>query len=111
MLPGGRQFLSEKLGTVHANSVLQTTYYSQPPGQCVATPGPSGEIDRTSHTRGTSNAAALASHLTMRLYDVIGHLRAESETVLTSEYDIVLLKALLVHGSDWEMPVSCMMTF
>jgi hypothetical protein len=101
MLPGGRQFLSEKLGTVHANSVLQTAYYSRPPGQCVATPGPSGEIDRTSHTRGTSNAAALASRLTMRLYDVIGHLRTESGTVLTSEYDIVLLKALLVHGSDW----------
>ena len=101
LLPGGRQFLGEKLGTAHANAILQTTYFNGPPGQCVATPGASGELDRIRHTRGTSNAAALASRSASSLFDVIGQLRTQHGASLPSEYDVVLLKTLLVHGADW----------
>lgn len=101
LLPGGRQFLSEKLGSAHPNAILQATFFSRPPGQCVAAPGASGELNRTWHTRGTSNAAALASRWASRLYDVIEQLRAQSGSHLSAEYDAVLLKALLVHGADW----------
>ena len=101
LLPGGRQFLSEKLGKAHANAILQTTCYNRPPGQCVAAPGASGELNHTLHTRGTSNAAALASRWASSLFDVIGQLRTQHGASLPSEYDVVLLKTLLVHGADW----------
>lgn len=100
-LPGGRQFLSEKLGNAHTNAILQTTFFNRPPGQCVAAPGTSGELNRTLHTRGTSNSAALASRWASSLFDVISQLRAHPGVNLPSEYDVVLLKALLVHGADW----------
>lgn len=100
-LPGGRQFLSEKLGNTHANAILHTTHFNRPPGQCVATPGASGELDRTIHTRGTSNAAALASRWASAFFDIIGQLRTQPGVSLPSEYDVVLLKTLLVHGADW----------
>ena len=100
-LPGGRQFLSEQLGSSHANAVLQTTPLHRPPGQRVAAPGTSGELDRTLYTRGTSNAAALASRWTGFLFDVIDRLRNGPGASLSSEYDVVLLKTLLVHGADW----------
>jgi hypothetical protein len=101
LLPGGRQFLSEKLGSTHPNVILQTTFSNRPPGQRVAAPGASGELDRTWHTRGTSNAAALASRWANSLCDVIDQLRTQPGASLPSEYDVVLLKTLLVHGADW----------
>lgn len=101
LLPGGRQFLSEKLGNTHINAVLEVRNYTKPPGQRVATPGLSGELNRTWHTRGTSNAAALASRWANFLYDIIEQLRAEPGAHLPAKYDAVLLKALLVHGADW----------
>jgi hypothetical protein len=99
--PGGRQFLFEKPGNMDTNAVLQTTYSNSPPGHCVATPGASGELDRTLYTRGTSNSAALASRGAAFLYDVLSDLRMQPGVNLPSTYDAVLLKALLVHGADW----------
>jgi len=101
LLPGGRQFLLEKLGNAHSNAILETTYFNRPPGQCVAAPGASGELDRTVHIRGTSNATALASRWADSLFDVIGQLRSQQGAGLSPEYDVVLLKTLLVHGADW----------
>jgi hypothetical protein len=100
-LPGGRQFLSEKPGNTHPKAILQTSSFSRPPGQRVAAPGPSGELDRTMHTRGTSNSAALASRWLGTLFDVIERLRAEPDVSLPHEYETVLLKTLLIHGADW----------
>ncbi len=101
-LPGGRQYLSEKLGSVHPKAVLQTTYFTSPPGQSVAAPGPSGELDRAMYTRGTSNSTALATRWATFLLEVIDRLRSQHGAALPPEYDVVLLKALLVHGTDWE---------
>lgn len=101
LLPGGRQFLREKLGNTHRNAVLETTSFVSPPGQCVAAPGAQGRLDRTWYMRGTSNAAALASRWANRLYEVLEQLRKEFGAQIPSEYDTVLIKALLVHGADW----------
>jgi hypothetical protein len=101
LLPGGRQFLQEKLVNTHNNAVLETTFSFSPPGQCVAAPGALGELDRTWYMRGTSNAAALASRWANRLYEVLERLRTEFGAQIPSEYDTVLIKALLVHGADW----------
>ena len=62
---------------------------------------PRGQLDRTYHTRGTSNAAALASRGANFLYDLIVHLRSQNGSNIPPEYDSVLIKALLVHGADW----------
>ena len=101
LLPGGRQFLNEKLGTTHAKATLQTNLSSRPPGQCVATPGNAGRLDRMMHTRGTSDAAALASRGASFLYDLIEQLRRQQDTSVPVDFDVVLIKALLVHGADW----------
>jgi len=100
-LPGGRQFVFEKLGNTHIRAVLQTREFGCAPGQLVATPGPAGQLDRTMYTRGTSNAAALASRWAALLLDVIGEIRMRYEADLPQEYDVVLLKTLLVHGTEW----------
>ena len=100
-LPGGRQFLLEKLGTAHPRATLQAAPFHRPPGQGVAAPGPTGELNRTWHTRGTSNAAALASRWANALFDMIDQLRPDSGGRLSASYDAVLLKTLLVHGADW----------
>ena len=99
--PGGRQFLSERLGHNHTNVVLQTPNYASLPGQCVATPGTQGQLDRTQYTRGTSNAAALASRGAGFIHDVIEQMRTQPGVDLPPQYDAVLIKALLVHGADW----------
>lgn len=101
LLPGGRQFLSEKMGTAHTSAVLQTANFSRPPGQRVAAPGSTDDLNRTSHTRGTSNSAALASRWAIALFDLLSQLREQVGTNLPPEYDVVLLKTLLVHGADW----------
>jgi hypothetical protein len=101
LLPGGRQFLSKKLGDANPNATLQATFINRPPGQRTAAPGAPGALDRTWHTRGTSNAAALASRWTGFLYDIIDQLRAQPGAPLPARYDAVLIKALLVHGADW----------
>jgi hypothetical protein len=101
LLPGGRQVLSERLGSTHPNAILQTTSFSSPPGQRVAAPGAAGELDCTIHTRGTSNAAAFASRWAVSVMDVVDQLRTLPEANLPPEYDVVLLKTLLLHGADW----------
>ena len=107
LLSGGRQFLDEKQGTTHSNAILQTNLYSWPPGQCVATPGSVGLLNQTVHTRGTSNAAALASRGVSFLYGLIDQLRQQPDTVIPEKFDVVLIKALLVHGADWADAKSC----
>ena len=102
LLPGGRQLMFEKMGTGHANATLQPHRSVSPPGQRVATPGTAGQLDRTCYTRGTSNAAALASHGAGALYRLVGDLRAQHGRRLPAEYDVVLTKALLAHGASWE---------
>ena len=101
LMPGGRQLLSEKLGTTHTNTTLALPRFNLSPGQRVATPGRQGLLNETNHARGTSNAAALASRGASLLYEVLEQLRAEQEGIPPPEYDAVLMKTLLVHGADW----------
>ena len=102
LLPGGRQLLTEKLGTVHTNATLRIANPVSPPGQRVATPGAAGQLDRTWYTRGTSNAAAVASRGAGLLNSLIEQLRQQPGVHVPQEYDVVLTKALLAHGAGWE---------
>lgn len=100
-ISGGRQFLIEKLGNAHPRATLQVSEFRSPPGQRVATPGDVGQLDQTVYTRGTSNAAAVASRGAGHLYRLIGQLREHSGVSLPEEYGVVLTKAMLAHGSAW----------
>ena len=101
LLPGGRQFLTEKLGSSHAKATLTLNDFHSPPGQRVAAPGNQGQLDQTVHARGTSNATALASRAASTIFDMIELLRSQPETDIPKRFDVVLAKALLVHGATW----------
>ena len=99
LLPGGRVLYRERpisrSAETHLNGVWHTP---QPPGQRVAAP-PDAAGD-TIYTRGTSNAAALATRWAAQAFDVLAALRAGNPGGLPSRYDAVMIKALLAHGAS-----------
>lgn len=106
ILPGGRQMLREKIDINGGNAILDTIGDSaRPPGQQVAYPGEQGSLDAIRYVRGTSNATALATRAACQIYDVLNDLRSQSESFPSSEFDVVLLKTLLVHGANCQFPL------
>ncbi|MBE2204172.1 MAG: S8 family peptidase [Chthoniobacterales bacterium] len=103
LLPGGRQFYSERLGNSHANATLDIAPATVAPGILAAAPSTApGQVDREKHTRGTSNATALATRSAAFLYEQLVSLRAEpGGDRLTDEFAAVLLKAMLIHTAAW----------
>ena len=101
LLSGGRQLLSEKLGTTHSQATLEVPQYSSPPGQRVAAAPDGGDVQRTRHSRGTSNATALASRAAGLVYGMLNDLGRGTDTDLPEDYDVVLTKALLAHSAAW----------
>jgi hypothetical protein len=99
LLPGGRVLYRERPisrpAETHLNGVWHTP---QPPGQRVAAP-PDAAGD-TIYTRGTSNAAALATRWAAQAFDVLAALRAGNPDGLPNRYDAVMIKALLAHGAS-----------
>lgn len=106
LLPGGRQSLSEKLGTDHEHVVLQLTQSRAAPGHKVAWPGEQGSLEATRYTRGTSNATALATRAAGYIYDRLQDLRGQSDAFPDESFDTVLMKTLLVHGAHCDVPLS-----
>ena len=102
LLPGGRQLLLEDPVPPPRKVVLRPDSSTRQPGQRVATPGSTGVLNATYHTSGTSNAAALASRGAYFFYELLQTLRAQSEGPIPEEFDAVLMKALLVHGAEWD---------
>lgn len=102
LFPGGRQLYSPSPSTALPPQFTVSTS-SRPPGVCVAAPGTRpGELNRTVHTRGTSNATALATRTAALIYERLIELRSEpGGDRLTEEYVAVILKALLAHGASW----------
>lgn len=103
LLPGGRQFYSERMGNTHENATLQTSPATIAPGIRSASPATiAGQLDKEKHSRGTSNATALATRSAAFLYDQLVSLRTEQGgEVLTDEYSAVLVKAMLIHTAAW----------
>ena len=71
-------------------------------GQEVATPSPSGALNRSMLTAGTSNAAALTTRAAHFIADALDELFANDEKPW---YELktraVMLKTLLAHGASW----------
>ena len=81
------------------NGVLKTSIAdSIPPGIKVAAPGDGG--NRIIYSKGTSNAAAIASNTAGKIYE--SFLEDDSlRSKLTGDYFAVTSKALLVHSATW----------
>ena len=84
------------------DSLLQPVKDSpQPPGIQVASPSARPEVlTNTSFRAGTSNAAAVATHYAGHVFEVLEDLRKEQPDELPFDFDAVLIKTLLVHGSS-----------
>jgi hypothetical protein len=101
--PGGRQLFHRPVGASDSPASFSLAEGNNPPGQCVACPGRAPlELDRTIHTRGTSNATALASRLGGKIYERLRDLKSEPGGDRLGDAEIaVLVKCLLVHGAAW----------
>ena len=104
MLPGGRLFYDLVPGSSSNPVRLRPSRSQRPPGNQVAVPGLRAfELDRLEHTRGTSNAAALASRLGALIHERLIQLRQDPfGDRLEDNILPVLIKAMLVHGASWD---------
>lgn len=101
LFAGGRQYYKPSIGTGHVR--LDTAIYISPPGNKVASPGSlAGELSATAYSCGTSNATALVSRAAGICYDSLQQIFSDQAAeVDASNYEVPLLKAMLVHGSSW----------
>ncbi len=101
--PGGRQLYLEPFGNAHELASFSVSDTFNPPGQRVAAPGQAPlELRRTVHTRGTSNATALATRCGAQIAERLDGLRNEIGGERLSDAELaVLVKCLLVHGASW----------
>jgi hypothetical protein len=100
LTPGGRLLLREKLPNPSNHAVVEMLDHSRGPGQCVATPPRNALAPTASYSRGTSNAAAIASRTAAQIYDVLQD-AAQITTPIPEEFIAVVLKTTLVHGASW----------
>ena len=99
LMPGGRQLFHAPLMEVGDLAVFEPDEKSiQPPGIRVAAPAREPmQLDRTSHTRGTSNATALATRQAALIYERLLSLRNDPGGDGWDErHTASLLKTLLV---------------
>jgi hypothetical protein len=101
IMNGGRQFFRHKAGSENP-ILLDPVITRQSPGIKVAVADKDGSLSKTRFTCGTSNAAALVSHASVKCYKSL-------DEVLVSQLDLseyepylpVILKAAVVHGAHW----------
>ncbi len=92
-LPGGRELYDDRKTELRTSQTRLV-------GQRVATPGHlHGGLTGTRLEIGTSNATALAARSACCLHETLSLLREQNHQAPSPEYDTVLLKTLLVHGS------------
>ena len=98
LFPGGRQLYRNPL--LNSQTVYRLDGGIGVPGQRVAwDSSQAGDLSQTVHTRGTSNATALATRSAARIYEVLDVLRTEHGEDIPQGLISVLIKALLVHGA------------
>lgn len=100
---GGKQFYKLPLLSTGDTTSLEAAIFRLPPGQKVATPGGApGELNVTSFSSGTSNATALISRNASIIYEQLKQIIEDQTDIESSEeFEIPLLKSLLIHGSSW----------
>ena len=99
---GGRQWY--RLPWQPTNPVtIEPAICRTSPGNKVASPGSlAGELSATSYSCGTSNATALISRAAGICYDSLQQIFNEQAAEIdSSNYEVPLLKAMLIHGCSW----------
>lgn len=99
---GGRQLYRLPLQPTELVTI-HPAVFRIPPGNKVASPGGvAGELSATSYSCGTSNATALISRAASICYDSLQEIfNEQAADVDPSNYEVPLLKAMLVHGCSW----------
>lgn len=105
LAPGGRCLHSEAYIGDAQSTVVELVHARRAPGMRVAVPPLNAASDPTAYCRGTSNAAAMTSRVAVQIYDALEVLRQNNPVAPGNQYDAVLIKALLLHGTSWgELP-------
>ena len=99
LFPGGRQLYAEKFNG-DASCSIAGGY--QKPGQKTAWDSKqAGESSKTVYTRGTSNAAALATRSGVKIYEMLSSLnKEERHNPIPDNLMAPLIKTLLVHSAE-----------
>lgn len=102
---GGRCVITERVVTDNflPPDSLQWLWrmVTREPGTQSAAPTTPGAPIKTVFSFGTSNAAALISHEASKCYDALIDVFANADLNLPDEHVAPLIKAMLVHGSEW----------
>jgi hypothetical protein len=108
LFPGGRQLY--KTPVLDRDSVFSVNETIAPPGQRVAWDSKiPGEKSPAAYTRGTSNAAALATRAGIRIHDMLEALWTTQSTRIHDGLMAVLIKTLLAHGARHDKDVETML--
>lgn len=101
--PGGRQLYRGPVIEDGNPTTFTAVVTNRAPGLKVAAPGSSpGELDGVYHSRGTSDATALATRSVGLAYErLLDYRKLPGWERLTDDYITIILKALLVHGASW----------
>ncbi|WP_368894633.1 S8 family peptidase [Kluyvera ascorbata] len=105
MMPGGRLTYVNNTYRARDDVVLTSpASNAQGPGIKTALPSPlPGNVNGYGYTAGTSNAAALATRRLAFLYESLQDMKAFDESqALSHAPDAVILKALMVHGAEYQ---------
>lgn len=99
---GGRQLYRLPFESVNP-VIIEPAIFRTTPGNKVACPGSlAGELDAASYSCGTSNATALLSRAALICFDALHHIFGEQAAEIDPiNYEVPLLKAMLVHGCSW----------
>lgn len=99
---GGRQWYKSPILSTKPVT-LEPAIFRAAPGNKVVSPGNfEGELNATSYSCGTSNATALISRAGCICYDSLRNIFNEQAAEIDlSNYEVPLLKAMLVHGCSW----------
>jgi len=99
---GGKQWYTLPLEPTDPVTI-EPAIFRTAPGNRVASPGShAGELTATSHCCGTSNATAFVSRAAGMCYDSLQQIFNEQAVeVDPRNYEVPLLKALLVHSCSW----------
>lgn len=100
LVPGGKQVVRNKVSTRN-NCTFTLLSSTHAPGQAVGVPGRTGGLNEIAYTRGTSNATALTARSAAHLQQLLEDIRATSNDLPPTRYDVELTKALLVHSASW----------
>lgn len=108
LAPGGRQLFQLQPAASEGDPQRMTaSNVARPPGIQAGVPGIGGDLNKSSWICGTSPAAALVTRAGAQALERLDELREEwGDRMPGAEFDAVLVKALLVHGTAWGEGVS-----